>query len=214
MASSDREHVLQVAYKLFAALGYDATSTSQIAEAAGVQPAVIEEFFGGRRELYIAVMRHAYDLERASLHAVLDQLREAESLDVAAALHLLVDNQLDFVAVHPDAYALRTHRWLSDAMDVAEVETRYLQPLYQSILDLFQPAVAAGQLTGDTDLQYVLYMCTWCIHGFALGGVPHDEGVPKTYTDEREWRRFRLRLHQMVHRALLLPGDYSPTEPY
>jgi AcrR family transcriptional regulator len=210
MAPSDHEHVLQVAYKLFAALGFDATSTTQIAEAAGVQPAAIEDLFGGRRELYIAVMRHAFDQERASLNAVLDEVRGAEVMDVATALHRLIDNQLDFVAAHPDTYALRTHRWLSDAMDVAEMETHYLQPLYQSILDLFRPAIEAGQLSGDTDLQYVLYMCTWCIHGFALGGVPHEDGVLKTYTDEAEWRRFRLRLHQMAHRTLLLPGDYSP----
>lgn len=210
MAPSDHENVLQVAYKLFAALGYDATSTTQIAEAAGVQPATIEELFGGKRELYIAVMQRAFDQERASLNAVLDEVRRSEVLDVAPALHRLVDNQLDFVTIYPDAYALRTHRWLSDAMDVAEMETHYLLPLYQSILDLFQPAVAAGQLSEDTDLQYVLYMCTWCIHGFALGGVPHEDGMPKTYTDEKEWRRFRLRLHQMVHRALRLPGDYAP----
>jgi AcrR family transcriptional regulator len=208
MAPSDHEHILQVAYKLFAALGYDATSTTQIAEAAGVQPAAIEELFGGRRELYIAVMRHAFDEERISLNAVLDELRGPQALDVATALHRLIDNQLDFVAAHPDTYALRTHRWLSDAMDVAEMETRYLQPLYQCILDLFRPAIEAGRLSGEADLQYALYMCTWCIHGFVLGGVQLQDGVPKTHTDEREWRHFRLRLHQMVHRTLLLPGDY------
>ncbi|MEV4186774.1 helix-turn-helix domain-containing protein, partial [Streptosporangium canum] len=59
MTSADggqRELILRVATRLFAALGYDATSVSQIAEAAGLDVATLTQQAGGKRELYLAVM--------------------------------------------------------------------------------------------------------------------------------------------------------------
>ncbi|WP_336212258.1 TetR/AcrR family transcriptional regulator [Nonomuraea sp. LPB2021202275-12-8] len=204
------EHIIEVAARLLAALGYDATSTKQIAEAAGVEPSVIDELFGGRQELYVVVMERAFEQERLALESLLGDLRCVDAEDCARAIHLLMDGHLDFVAANSYIHALWTHRWLSDAMDVAEIEKRYSLPLLHMILDVFQSAIDAGHLSPDADLEYILYMSTWCIHGFALGGVPDEHGNLRNFTDEREWRRFRLRLHQMVHRTLMLPGEYSP----
>ncbi len=212
MASPDNqqaEHIIQVASRLFSALGYDATSTRQIAETAGVRPSLIEDLFGGKQELYIAVMRNAFEQESVALEELLDELRCDSAADCARAIHLLIDRQLEFTAAHTYIYALRTHRWLSDAIHVAEVE-RYSLPILRTIMATFEPAMAAGHLSEDADLEYLLFMTHWCIQGFTMGGVPDENGVVRNHTDEREWRRFRLRLHQMVHRTLLLPGDYAP----
>jgi AcrR family transcriptional regulator len=212
MASSDNqqaEHIIQVASRLFSALGYDATSTTQIAEAAGVQPSAIEELFGGRQGLYVAVMKDAFEKESMVLQELLDELRCDDAADCARAIHLLIDRQFEFTISHPYIYALRTHRWLSDAIHVEEVR-RYSLPILRTVMAAFEPAMAAGHLSEDADLEFLLFMTHWCIQGFTMGGVPDENGVMRTHTDEAEGRRFRLRLHQMVHRTLLLPGDYSP----
>lgn len=213
MASSDNqqaEHIIQVAARLISALGYDSTSTQQIAEAAGVQPSVIQELFGGRQGLYVAVMKDAFERERVALDALLDDLHCDDPADCARAIHLLIDRQIDFTARHPYISALRTHRWLADAIHVDEIETRYTVPLLRAVLEAFEPAMAAGHLSRDADLKYTLYFTNWCIQAFVLGGVLDDTGTTVTSADEGAWRLFRLRLHQMVHRNLLLPGDYSP----
>ena len=50
--SSTRESILAAAVECFAANGYDATSVRHIAAVAGVDPALVRRFFGGKEQLF------------------------------------------------------------------------------------------------------------------------------------------------------------------
>jgi AcrR family transcriptional regulator len=50
-----RGEIVAAAARCFARTGYDATSTRQVAAAAGVDPALVRRFFGGKDELFTAV---------------------------------------------------------------------------------------------------------------------------------------------------------------
>lgn len=50
-----RGEIVAAAARCFARAGYDATSTRQVAAAAGVDPALVRRFFGGKDELFTAV---------------------------------------------------------------------------------------------------------------------------------------------------------------
>lgn len=63
-ATPDR--LLDAAEELFAARGFDSVSTREIADAAGVNLAGIRYHFGGKRGLYLAVLRRAMDRSGAS----------------------------------------------------------------------------------------------------------------------------------------------------
>ncbi|WP_051966536.1 TetR/AcrR family transcriptional regulator [Kitasatospora mediocidica] len=52
-----RELLLEAAAELFGERGYDRTTTREIGERAGVDPALIARYYGGKAQLYIAVMR-------------------------------------------------------------------------------------------------------------------------------------------------------------
>ncbi|GAA3090325.1 TetR/AcrR family transcriptional regulator [Streptomyces rectiviolaceus] len=52
-----RAEILVVARRLFGANGYTAVSTSDIAAEAGVARALINHYFGGKRQLYLEVVR-------------------------------------------------------------------------------------------------------------------------------------------------------------
>ncbi|WBB61912.1 helix-turn-helix domain containing protein [Streptomyces sp. WMMC500] len=52
-----RAEILSVARRLFGANGYNAVSTSDIAAGAGVARALINHYFGGKRQLYLEVVR-------------------------------------------------------------------------------------------------------------------------------------------------------------
>ena len=74
-ADARREQLLDVALDLFATQGFDATSTQQIAKAAGVAQGLVFHYFGSKEGLLSAVLstRHAFASGMA------DMLTEAET---------------------------------------------------------------------------------------------------------------------------------------
>lgn len=56
-----RNAILAAAATLFAAKGYDATGVREIAESVGVNPALINLYFGSKEKLFAEVMRAALD---------------------------------------------------------------------------------------------------------------------------------------------------------
>ncbi|MFB7663650.1 TetR/AcrR family transcriptional regulator [Kitasatospora sp. NPDC056138] len=56
-AGRSRELLFDAAQKLFAERGFDRTTTREIGEHAGVDPALIARYFGGKTQLYIATMQ-------------------------------------------------------------------------------------------------------------------------------------------------------------
>src|SRR5256885_15963897 len=56
-AAQRREQLISVATKLFAKTGYDATTTADIAKAAGVTEPILYRHFESKQELFIAIVR-------------------------------------------------------------------------------------------------------------------------------------------------------------
>ncbi|MGP3933211.1 TetR/AcrR family transcriptional regulator [Nonomuraea sp. KM88] len=196
--------ILKVATQLFAALGYDGTSTRQIADAAGLNIATVNYHVGGKRELYLAVMERAHLAEKAALEQALDRL---PGDDPAAGIHRLVDDYLDFCVDNPEVPALWMHRWLSDAGDITELERRYVQPLFAAVAATMRPIAESGLIDARVDLEYAMWTVVWSVHGFAKGGVLDDQGRRRGAGDRAVLRRFRAHLHLTLHRMLGLPGD-------
>jgi AcrR family transcriptional regulator len=194
-SESGRERIIEVATRLFAALGYDGTSTRMIAEAAGLNIATVAYHAGGKRDLYLAVMERAHQAERAALEEA-----AAGFTGDPADVHRMLDRYLDFCLDHPDVPALWMHRWLSDAADVAHLEGRYVKPLIDFVCATVQGAVGAG-----VDVEYTVMTVIWCTHGFCRGGVLDQEGGRTGLDDPRQVARFRAHLHRMVARLLDLP---------
>ncbi|GLW61968.1 TetR family transcriptional regulator [Actinomadura rubrobrunea] len=190
-----RERILEAAARLFAALGYDGTSTRLIAEAAGLNVATVAYHVGGKRDLYLAVMERAHRAERAALERAL-----ADFTPDAAGVHRLVDRYLDFCVERPEIPALWMHRWLSDAADIAHLESRYVRPLLDEIGERVRGAVG-----DDVDVDFAVATVIWCTHGFGTGGVLDAEGRRRGLDDPRAVARFRAHLHRLVAAMLRLP---------
>ena len=81
-----REHVLDAAVQEFAAAGYHATSTTNIAKRAGISQPYIYALFPNKRDLFLAVYRRACDDIRLAF------LKEAdETSDPQQALSRIAD---------------------------------------------------------------------------------------------------------------------------
>lgn len=197
MTSSDsgQERILGVATRLFAALGYDGTSTRMIAEAAGLNIATVAYHVGGKRDLYLAVMERAHQAERAALETAL-----AETGPDREDLLTLVDRYVDFCVENPEVPALWMHRWLSDASDVAHLEEQYVKPLMDMVT-----AAARKVVADDVDVEYLTWTVVWNTHGFGCGGVLDADGRRRGMDDPRELARFRTHLRRLVTAAVGLP---------
>lgn len=196
--SEQAEAILKIATQLFAALGYDGTSTRQIADATGLNVATVNYHVGGKRELYLAVMERAHHTERSALEEATAALAASSPDDAPAALHRLLDRYVDLCVEHPEIPSLWMHRWLSDAGDITSLEQEYVQPLVNAI----GAALSALPIDQDVDAEYAMWSVIWCVNGFARGGVLDAEGRRRGAGDARAVRRFRAHLHQMVQRTL------------
>ncbi|WP_131740588.1 TetR/AcrR family transcriptional regulator [Actinomadura roseirufa] len=163
MSDPRADGLVETATRLFAQLGYDGTSVQMIAEAAGVSPAVLREAAGTKAELYLAVMRHADDLEQRAVRAAITSFTP-EIQGVIA----LAEAFLDFHASHPDVLALWMQRWMGDAADVPGLEELYTRPLSALVTDRVRQVVP-----DDVDADHLTWTVVWCVFGFLSGGITY-----------------------------------------
>ena len=95
MSATAKEKILAAADQLFGQVGFDAASTREIAEASGVNKALIHYHFRNKDALLGALLDRYYS-------DLADTLRRALQSpgDIRARLHRLVDAYSDFLAEH------------------------------------------------------------------------------------------------------------------
>ncbi|GAA2296633.1 TetR/AcrR family transcriptional regulator [Actinomadura luteofluorescens] len=198
MSSSDtgRDRIIEAATRLFAALGYDGTSTRMIAEAAGLNVATVAYHVGGKRDLYLAVMERAHQAERQVLERAL-----AEMTPDVEGLLTLVDRYVELCVTRPEIPALWMHRWLSDAADVAHLDDEYVRPLMEMVGE-----AARGVVGDEVDLDFLVWTVVWCTHGFGSGGVLDQQGKRRKLDDPQAVARFRAHMRRTVATAIGAPA--------
>ncbi|MEO3781910.1 TetR/AcrR family transcriptional regulator [Actinocorallia sp. B10E7] len=199
-SENTRDHILDVATRLFSRLGYDAITVRMIADSAGLDVATVTDQVGGKRELYIAVLERITGIEYDFL-----QQKVAEAEPGMAGMILLTDAYLDFCVEHPEVPALWMHRWLSDAADITELEERFSGKIQSLLLGAVSKAIGEGEAyEGEPpfDLELVGWTTVWCIHGFVQGGFMDEKGRTRRPQDPKALRRVRKHLHELVERML------------
>lgn len=89
MTATTRERLLQAATRLFADAGFRGASVRDICNQAGANPGAVSYHFGGKRQLYRAVLRRAA-AQLAELAPPAESSDEASPPDPAAALRRLL----------------------------------------------------------------------------------------------------------------------------
>jgi AcrR family transcriptional regulator len=139
-AAQRREQLIEVATRLFARSGYEATTTAAIADAAGVTEPILYRHFKSKQELFVAIVRdvsdHTFEQWQALIASVSDP---AERLRViAAAMPEHMRRLADYY--HVLHGALGTSR---DKKVLAVIREHY-----QQIEEFFTRIVADGQKGG------------------------------------------------------------------
>jgi AcrR family transcriptional regulator len=139
-AAQRREQLIDVATKLFAKSGYDATTTADIAKAAGVTEPILYRHFASKQELFVAIVRSVSALTMKGWN----DLAEG-SEDPAEKLRRVCDSMPEHIKKLGDAYHV-LHGALSTSQD-KKVKT-VMKEHYRQIEAFFGKIVADGQKTG------------------------------------------------------------------
>jgi len=148
-AERTRAEILEVATREFADRGYNGARVDDIAARTRTTKRMIYYYFGGKEQLYVAVLERAYAQIRQA-----EQTIDVEHLDPVTAIRRLAEITFDHHEAHPDFIRLvsteNIHRaeHLSQADDLVTLNTPAIR-LIQGILErghaaaVFQPGVDA-----------------------------------------------------------------------
>jgi AcrR family transcriptional regulator len=140
-AAQRREQLIEVATRLFARSGYDATTTAAIAYAAGVTEPILYRHFKSKQELFVAIVR---DVSRNTMIGW-NQLIGTVT-DPAEKIRRVCDAIPDHIKRYADHYHV-LHGALSTSRDKKVIAV--MKEHYREIEDFFGKIVAEGQKAGN-----------------------------------------------------------------
>jgi AcrR family transcriptional regulator len=136
-AAQRREQLIEVATRLFAKTGYEATTTAAIAQAAGVTEPILYRHFKSKQELFVAIVR---DVSLRTLRQWQELIRDLG--DPAEKLRAISAAMPEHMKRLSDYYHV-LHGALGTSRD--RKVTAVLREHYQQIEDFFSRIVADGQ---------------------------------------------------------------------
>ena len=163
-----RRRILETALDLFAAHGYEGTSTRQIAEGAGVNLPAIQYYFGNKEGLYRAVIEDIVADTEQHMSGVLPRVRAA--LDDPAAMQaelaeLLCETLEAFITVVTSGPQVDSRRLIFARSEVEE--TPGLDRLHENgMRQIFNPCLALfARIYGKSDADPEMTMRTMALIG-------------------------------------------------
>ncbi|WP_157963861.1 TetR/AcrR family transcriptional regulator [Actinocorallia populi] len=191
MGDLETDHLLDLAMRLFADLGYDGTSTRLIADAAGIPVERVVELAGDKPQLYQAVVARTLEAEQRAVDEALGVF-----VPTRQGVIDLFDAMLDFYSAHPRFLTLWMHRWMGDAADVSGQEA-YIRRLTRQLADAIREVVQP-----DVDAGHLVWTITWCTFGFLTSGnqpsAPEADPGYRTPHDPQTLTGFRSYLHALI----------------
>ena len=156
-ADAARASLIRAGADLFSRCGYAATKIATLAKHAGVTPAMVHYYFGGKQQLAEAVLEEAFD-------PLIDQIKEIETLDawVIAFHDLLLKNRWLPHLMHREVLTSGGH--LTDLFKV-----RYASQFVPKWLTLLAAEKAAGRVRPDVDeFRHVMFLIATLVHPFLI----------------------------------------------
>jgi AcrR family transcriptional regulator len=139
-APQRREQLIEVATKLFAKWGYEATTTAKIAEEAGVTEPILYRHFDSKQELFVAIVRSVSEQTMAHWAEIIDGVR-----DPAEQIRRITEAFPEHTRDLADAYHV-IHGALATSRDRKVVAV--MKEHYGQIEKFFVDIIKTGQESG------------------------------------------------------------------
>ncbi|GAA3823064.1 TetR family transcriptional regulator [Streptomyces phyllanthi] len=147
-AARTRAEILDVATKEFARAGYAGARVDEIAARTRTTKRMIYYYFGGKEQLFTAVLERAYSVIRQA-----EQELDVEHLDPVAAIRRLAELTFDHHEEHPDFIRLVSIENIHEAEHIAASEelARIGSPALDVISRILESGRKSGLFTADVD---------------------------------------------------------------
>ena len=140
-ATETREDILDVATREFADKGLAGARIDEIAEKTSSSKRMIYYYFGGKDELYRAVLEKAYARIRAQ-----EQDAHFENLPPAEALRAIIGNNFDYHFAHPEFVRLVMNENVHHGEHIAQIAS--MKERNRSVIDALATILKKGEEQG------------------------------------------------------------------
>ncbi|NGO74214.1 TetR/AcrR family transcriptional regulator [Streptomyces sp. YC504] len=211
-AARTKAEILAVATEEFARAGYTGARVDEIAARMRTTKRMIYYYFGGKEQLFTAVLEHSYAEIRSK-----EQDLDVEHLDPVAAIRRLAELTFDHHEAHPDFIRLVSIENIHEAEHIAASQT--LGSLNSPAIDVLRRILDAGRAQGAFSADVDAVDLHAMISSFCFFRVSNRHtfgalfGRDLTAASERE--RYRRMLGDMVIAYLTAPrhADQGPLTP-
>ncbi len=142
-----KQALLAAAGQVFAERGYDAATTREVAQQAGVNEQLIQRYFGGKEGLLLTLIRRFGDEEQQCCQ------QPAPGISVEAEIFGFLKFQMEHAGAHGDLSKVALQRSLCDSEIAREIGGQFTQtrtPLLRRRLETLRDR---GLIDGDADLE-------------------------------------------------------------
>ncbi|MGC7094550.1 TetR/AcrR family transcriptional regulator [Amycolatopsis lurida] len=160
-----RADILAVATSEFADKGYTGARVDEIAARTSTTKRMIYYYFGGKEQLYVAVLEQAYSAIRA-----LEQQLDVDHLEPEDAIRQLAELTFDHHEAHPDFIRLVSIENIHRAEHIArsEVLSGLANPALDVLTRILSRGRAAGRFRADVDaLDIHMVISSYCVFRLA-----------------------------------------------
>jgi AcrR family transcriptional regulator len=142
------EALKNAAVKVFAAKGYDAATTREVAQAAGVSEQLIQRYFGGKSGMLLAIMRTYAERDRAGLFGA-PPVAETLEAEIARFLRFHIERERRY----GDFARVAIYRSIVDADIAAEVGRMFTESREIALLERLSTFRGRGLIDPRADLR-------------------------------------------------------------
>jgi AcrR family transcriptional regulator len=148
-----KDHILDVAERIFSDLGFDGASTRMISGEAGVNMAMLNYYFGSKEGLFLAI----FERKISSFQTLLQNIGNDESISSWDKLAKCIDNYVDRIIVN-NCFQKLINREMSmnKRSDLSDKITQILMVNVLEIKKILDDGVKNGSFFKDIDTQLVI----------------------------------------------------------
>lgn len=147
-----RQRLLEAAHAVFLRVGTAKARTQEIADAAGVNKALLHYYFGSKEALARAIFTQAH----GALWGRMLPLLANPALDIEAKVRQVVEAQLGFLAAHPYLPRFVAAEMLTNPERMAALITRRGAPPLDALQAQLDAEAAAGRMRPVPARQFVV----------------------------------------------------------
>ena len=140
-ASVTREKLLEAALASFSTRGFDASSTRQIEELAGVKRGLISYHFGSKLAIWEQAVGNVMEKAGKELGLAMDC---AQQMRGVARLRFFVRAYVQFCAQYPEVNRLMIQEGMRDDARLKWLVVQHVSPWYANVSRIFDEACALG----------------------------------------------------------------------